>query len=266
MFDKSILETDNFLNVSLTAKALYFLLGMEADDEGFVAPKRVIRLYGGEMGDLQNLIDVGLIIPFKNGVVVITHWNQNNWLDKRRIKPTQYQEEKNLLLLTEQRKYLLSNGLASIEESRGEEYTPSPSASGASNPVYGENPTPQEAAIPPSQSTELSYESDEDMTPTSKLKKREAKKDGYKGDLVKPLRRWAEEKIGKKYPNIGKQEKFIGQMLYAGYTEGAIKETFENLLDDAFWGEKGFDFAQVANEISKAKKEVAVPWHLRPSK
>ena len=40
MFDKSILETDNFLNISLTAKALYFLLGMEADDEGVYFPQK----------------------------------------------------------------------------------------------------------------------------------------------------------------------------------------------------------------------------------
>src|SRR3990167_6183213 len=123
MFDKSILETDNFLNVSLTAKALYFLLGMEADDEGFVSPKRILRLYGGEMGDLKNLIDSGLVIPFKSGVVVITDWNQNNWLHNRRIRPTQYQIEKKMLLLTEQNKYVLSNGLASarLEESSIEE-------------------------------------------------------------------------------------------------------------------------------------------------
>ena len=116
MFDKSILETDNFLNISLGAKALYFLLGMEADDEGFVSPNRIIRLYGGEYGDLKNLIDSGLVIPFNSGVVVITDWRQNNWLDSRRIKLTQYQEEKRQLTLNSQNKYLLSNGLASREE------------------------------------------------------------------------------------------------------------------------------------------------------
>lgn len=123
MFDKSIIETDNFLNMSMSAKALYFLLGMEADDEGFVSPKRVMRLYGGEVGDAQNLVDAGLIIPFRSGVVVITDWNQNNWLDNRRIRPTQYQLEKKQLILTSQKKYELSNGLAvaQLVESREEE-------------------------------------------------------------------------------------------------------------------------------------------------
>lgn len=134
MFDKSILETDNFLNISMGAKALYFLLGMEADDEGFVSPNRVIRLYGGEAGDLKNLVDTGLIIPFKSGVIVITDWKQNNWLDPRRTKKTQYQEEKNLLLENKNtRKYelkndgsanakqTLSNGGVRVEECRVEE-------------------------------------------------------------------------------------------------------------------------------------------------
>jgi len=127
MFDKAIIETDNFLNISLSAKALYFLLGMEADDEGFVSPARILRLYGGEKGDLKNLIDTGLIIPFKSGVVVITDWHQNNWLDIRRIKPTQHQKEKKLLTLNDCRKYVLSQCLADakpeerrIEENRGE--------------------------------------------------------------------------------------------------------------------------------------------------
>ena len=121
MFDRAIIEMDKFLNISLSAKALYFLLGMEADDEGFVSPNRVMRTYGAEMGDLKNLIDTGLVIPFESGVVVITDWHQNNWLDDRRTKPTQYQKERDTLLLTENNKYVLSTCLASIEESRGEQ-------------------------------------------------------------------------------------------------------------------------------------------------
>jgi len=120
MFDRSIIETTKFLDISLTAKAIYFLLGMEADDEGFVSAKRVLRLYGGEVGDLKNLIDVGLVIPFESGVVVITDWNKNNWLDNRRIKNTEYQEEKSKLCLDNGKYVLLSNRLATAQP---EEYS-----------------------------------------------------------------------------------------------------------------------------------------------
>lgn len=121
MFDKSIIETDSFLDLPISAKAMYFLLGMEADDSGFVSPKRVLRVYGGNDDDIKVLVTKNYIIPFESGVVVITHWHQNNWLDSRRTKETQYTFEKNSLTLTHNGKYVLSNRLASIEESRVEE-------------------------------------------------------------------------------------------------------------------------------------------------
>lgn len=129
MFDRSLIETDSFSDLPMTAKAIYFLLGMEADDEGFVSPKRVVKIYGGSDDDIKVLIAKNFIIPFQSGVVVITDWNNNNWLDNRRVKPTVYQEEKKQLAIDDNKKYqLLSIGLASakpeersIEEYRGEE-------------------------------------------------------------------------------------------------------------------------------------------------
>lgn len=114
---------ERFSDLPMSSKALYFLLGMEADDEGFVSPKRVMKLYGGHDDDLNVLILKNLIIPFNSGVIVITDWNSNNWLDSRRLKPTKYQEERKLLALNKDKSYLLSTGLASarLEERRGEE-------------------------------------------------------------------------------------------------------------------------------------------------
>lgn len=116
MFDKAIIDTDKFMDLPLSAKAIYFLLGMEADDEGFVSYKKVMRVHGGNDDDVKILVAKGLVLIFDSGVVVITDWNKNNWLDSRRIRPTEYQKEKKLLALSDNR-YLLSDGLASIEES-----------------------------------------------------------------------------------------------------------------------------------------------------
>lgn len=121
MFDRAIIETDSFLDLPVSAKAMYFLLGMEADDSGFVSPKRIMRVYGGADDDVKVLIAKNYIIPFESGVVVITHWHQNNWLDSRRTKETQYTLEKNSLTLTANGKYVLSKRLASIEENSIEE-------------------------------------------------------------------------------------------------------------------------------------------------
>lgn len=121
MFDRAIIDTDRFMDLSMSAKALYFLLGMEADDEGFVSYKKVMRIHGGNEDDIKILLAKEFLIGFPSGVVVITDWNTNNWLDIRRIRPTEYQKEKESLLLTENNKYVLSKCLASIEESSIEE-------------------------------------------------------------------------------------------------------------------------------------------------
>jgi len=121
MFDKAIVDTDRFMDLSMSSKALYFLLGMEADDEGFVSYKKVMRIHGGNDDDIKSLLMKNFIIGFKSGVVVITDWKKNNWLDTRRIKPTEYQVEKQLLAINKDKSYVLSEGLASIEESSIEE-------------------------------------------------------------------------------------------------------------------------------------------------
>lgn len=123
MFDRAIIETDNFLDLPDSGKALYFLLGVEADDEGFVSTKRVMRLYQIAEDNLKILMAKNFVIPFESGVVVITGWHKNNWLDSRRIKPTEYKDEKQKLLLTESKEYVLSKRLASasLEESSIEE-------------------------------------------------------------------------------------------------------------------------------------------------
>jgi len=121
MFDRAIIDTDRFMDLSLSSKALYFLMGMEADDEGFVSYKKVMRIHGGNEDDIRVLMAKGFIIKFESGVVVITDWNKNNYLQANRIKPTEYTLEKGLLVLTETKEYELNTCSTSIEESSIEE-------------------------------------------------------------------------------------------------------------------------------------------------
>ena len=78
MFDSEIINRDDFLELSLEAKAIYFLLGIFADDEGFISPKKILKLYGGNDSMLYELIKSEFIIQFESGVVLITDWNINN--------------------------------------------------------------------------------------------------------------------------------------------------------------------------------------------
>ena len=124
MFDNEIISQDSFIDLPKEAIALYFLLGMEADDEGFVAPKKVMRVYAISDDTLKILIAKNYIIPFKSGVVVITDWKRNNYLDKNRITPTIYQEEKELLCFDEKKsKYLLNADGSSVKQMLNESLT-----------------------------------------------------------------------------------------------------------------------------------------------
>lgn len=110
MFDSALINQDNFYDLPMEAKALYFLLGMEADDEGFINPKKVLRLYGGTEDSIKILILKNYLIPFESGVVVITDWKRNNYLDKNKVKETIYVEEKSQLDFdSKSEKYLLKN-------------------------------------------------------------------------------------------------------------------------------------------------------------
>jgi hypothetical protein len=107
MFAKSIIDSDMFLDMPVTAQLLYFQLGMRADDDGFLNnPKRIMRDVRSSEDDMKVLIAKRYIIPFESGVVVIRHWRIHNYLRSDRYKPTLC-EEKNLIVAGENKVYEL---------------------------------------------------------------------------------------------------------------------------------------------------------------
>lgn len=71
-----------------------FHLGMRADDDGFVSsPKRVTVMIGANQDDLKLLIAKGFIIALEDGIIVIRHWKQNNYIQNDRRKNTIYQSQ-----------------------------------------------------------------------------------------------------------------------------------------------------------------------------
>lgn len=98
MFSKVVIDSDTFLDMPLSAQALYFHLSMRADDDGFVNnPKRIQAYVGASTDDLKILLAKHFLIPFESGVVVIKHWKVHNYIQKDRYKETYYQAEKALL-------------------------------------------------------------------------------------------------------------------------------------------------------------------------
>ncbi len=93
MFSPKIVCSDAFLDMPISTQALYFQLGMEADDDGFVNPKRIMRMVGASDDDLKVLIVKRFVLPFDNGVIVIKHWRINNQIRKDFHRDTVYLEQ-----------------------------------------------------------------------------------------------------------------------------------------------------------------------------
>ena len=98
MFAKSIVLSDAFLDMPMSARCLYFTLGMFADDDGFVGgPKAIMRQCGASNDDLNILLAKRYVLGFESGVIVIKHWRINNYLRNDRYTETTYLEEKDTL-------------------------------------------------------------------------------------------------------------------------------------------------------------------------
>ena len=105
MFSPTITESDAFLDMPLSTQALYFHLGMYADDDGFVNPGKIMRMLGANSDDLKILGVKRFILLFPNGVVVIKHWKINNLVRRDWYRQTQYLEERSTLHVKENGSY-----------------------------------------------------------------------------------------------------------------------------------------------------------------
>ena len=106
MFAKTIVLSDAFLDMPMSARCLYFTLGMFADDDGFVnSPRGIMRQCGASDDDIKVLLAKKFLLSFESGVIVIKHWRINNYLQKDRYTPTKYLTEKATLTLDENNAY-----------------------------------------------------------------------------------------------------------------------------------------------------------------
>lgn len=173
MFTMRIVDSDAFLDMPLSAQALYFHLNMRADDDGFINnPKKIQRMIGASEDDLKLLIAKRFVLAFQSGVIVIKHWRMHNLIRKDRYNPTQYQDEFKMLDLKENGAYTehdggaattwqppgnqvapqVSIGKISIDKYSGEE--------GYINNIQGQQNNPPPA--PPIEPLQVAYQTDLD--------------------------------------------------------------------------------------------------------
>lgn len=107
MFSRQVTDSDAFLDLPLSAQCLYFHASLAADDEGFISSvKRIARIIGADLSDIDALVDSGFLILFpESGIYVDAYFWTNNTLKSDRFHPTNYQTERKQIELTENKVY-----------------------------------------------------------------------------------------------------------------------------------------------------------------
>lgn len=80
-FSKEVVETDWFTDLNARAQCLYFHLGMNSDNDGFVTNiKTSMANSHASESDLKALLDRNFVIEVEEGLYIIKHHLQNNVL------------------------------------------------------------------------------------------------------------------------------------------------------------------------------------------
>lgn len=123
MVNIRLIDSDLFLDMPLSAQALYFHMLMRADDDGFInSPMRLLRTLGCNNDDYKLLIAKGLILAFETGVIVIKHWRLHNYLRKDRYHESVCQNEKEQLYLEDDGAYTFENTGKKVKKDTGQPY------------------------------------------------------------------------------------------------------------------------------------------------
>lgn len=93
MFSQRITNSARFQQMQLSAQALYFHLGMAADDDGVVEAFTVMRITKAADDDFRVLVAKEFIKPLNEEMVsYLLDWNEHNLIRQDRIVPSMYRE------------------------------------------------------------------------------------------------------------------------------------------------------------------------------
>lgn len=92
MFDKEIIESDDFLDLPVAARCLYIHACMDSDDEGFFnGLNKIARISGATKDDIAILIEKKYIYKIDKNLYLITHWFNHNRIRKDRYVKSKYE-------------------------------------------------------------------------------------------------------------------------------------------------------------------------------
>lgn len=93
MFSKAVVQSGRFVQMPASAQALYFQLGMCADDDGAVEAVPVMRLINAVEDDLRLLVTKGYVKILNSDMALyIMDWNRNNTIRQDRYHESFYHD------------------------------------------------------------------------------------------------------------------------------------------------------------------------------
>lgn len=79
MFSKKIIDSARFIKMPVSSQALYFHMGVRADDDGIVEGYNVMRMIGATEDDLKVLVAKGFVTILNEDLVAyINDWKEHN--------------------------------------------------------------------------------------------------------------------------------------------------------------------------------------------
>lgn len=113
MFSTEIVRSDAFLDLPVSSRELYFQLGMDTDDRGYIPnAKSIIRVIGANIGDLEPLINKGFLMLRGDTLILQKHFRINNTIRSDRFKESEYIDDLKKL-------FIKSNGVYTDDELKG---------------------------------------------------------------------------------------------------------------------------------------------------
>lgn len=226
-FSPEIVNSDAFLEMAPSTQALYFQLGMRADDDGFVNPRGVMKMVGSSEDELKVLVAKRFVLPFESGVIVIKHWRINNRIRPDWHKPTLYTQERNTLYIKENKAYTLDS---SAGTPLGTESVPTRTRSLVQNSI--------------DRDTANAVFVSEEGEPTRSRGEKKAGNAKYE-DLCK----WAEGRAGRKFVHRVKQYAALKRAKGAEISITRLKERWTEMEGDT-WRD-GLDWGTVVSSFDK---------------
>ena len=106
MFSKDVVRSDAFLDLPVSSRELYFQLGMDTDDRGYISNARsIIRLIGANQGDLEPLIQKGFLMIRGETLMLQKHFKINNTIRTDRFHESEYIDDLKKLFIKDNGAY-----------------------------------------------------------------------------------------------------------------------------------------------------------------